>query len=216
MNRSYRALAYILACGLVPVSSAFGSTIGISNTGESSGGTALPVGTLDPHYTLISAPSGVPLTATAETPNGAYTANTATADWIGPSSNGNDSFAVGNYDYRTTFSLTGDNPATAQLSGSWASDNNACIYLNGVNTGDCTPFAGFSSLTSFSITSGFVAGTNTLDFVVTNGGGPTGVFAEVSGTASPVSATTPEPASWMLAASGVLALGGFVRRRMDL
>jgi hypothetical protein len=56
--------------------------------------------------------------------------------------------------------------------------------LNGVTVGPTS--SSFSSLTPFSLTSGFVAGINTLDFILTNGptGGPqnpTGLFVELSG-----------------------------------
>src|SRR5439155_14931059 len=43
--------------------------------------------------------------------------------------------AVGTYTYRTTFDLTGLNPATAILTGQFASDNGAIIKLNGVTVG---------------------------------------------------------------------------------
>ncbi len=204
-------LTLLIACGCMP---AFGTTISIFNTGESASGPALSTGVADPHYSLVSAPAGVSLTAITTQPV-YWTSNTSTADWISPGASGAINWPVGNYDYQTTFSLAGDNPATAQLSGSWASDNNGCIYLNGVNTNDCTTFAGFTSLTSFSITSGFVAGTNTLDFEVYNGGGPSGVFAQVSGTANPTSPSpTPESSSWILAATGLLGAAGMMRRRI--
>src|ERR1700693_740556 len=115
-----------LALGL----SAFGNSIVIFNTGEGTGGTALAVGQTDPHYILLSAPATVPLTAIATSPNPAWTANASSADWISPGSSGNTSWPVGNYDYETTFSLAVLNPSTAQLSGKWTSDNDACIDLN--------------------------------------------------------------------------------------
>ena len=209
----FRFAAFVLVCGLMWAPNAFGDSITIFNTGESSGGPALATGQTDSHYSLISAPAGVPLSAIATVPNGAWTANTATADWISPGSSGGSNWPVGNYDYRTTFNLTGENPSTAQLSGSWTSDNDGCIYLNGTNTGDCVGFASFGSLHSFSITSGFVSGVNTLDFIIDNGGGPTGVIAEVSGTVSSGS-VVPEPSTFVLVGTSLLGLCGMLRNKL--
>jgi hypothetical protein len=66
---------------------------------------------------------------------------------------------------------------------------------------------------AFSITSGFDAGLNTLDFMVTNGGGPSGVIAEVSGTAAVIgTSAVPEPSSLMLVCA-LLSLGAAARLR---
>jgi hypothetical protein len=198
--------------GLVFGLSAFGNSIVIFNTGEGTGGTAQSTGQTDLHYNLISAPSGVVLDAITTSANAAWTANTATTDWISPGSSGDTGWPVGTYDYQTTFDLTGLDPSTADLSGKWTSDNNGCIDLNGVSTGICSSFAGFGTASAFSITSGFKPGLNTLDFVVENGGGPTGVFAEISGTASPLS-SVPEPSLSLLGAGGCLLGFGVLRRK---
>ena len=78
------------------------------------------------------------------------------------------------------------------------------ILINGQSTGYTTPNATFT-FNPFSINGGFVAGVNTLDFVVFNEGGPMGLRVEMSGTA------VPEPAS----ASVVAAAAGLsiLRRR---
>ena len=207
-----------LACGL----SAFGDPIAIFSTGVDSSGSPLTPGTVDSHYALVSAPSGVTLTAIATSPNGAWTPNTSTADWISPGSSGGTSFPPGTYDYQTTFDLTGLDPTTAQLSGKWTSDNNGWIDLNGVMTGVTSAFAGFGSLSSFSITSGFQPGLNTLDFVIVNGSdsfSPTGVIADISGTATASSSVSgpsavPEPSSlsMFILGGGLLGLGGLGRK----
>jgi hypothetical protein len=65
------------------------------------------------------------------------------------------------------------------------------IRLNGTSTGITA--GGFSGWSSFTITSGFVAGLNTLDFVVVNTGSspnPTGLRVELSGTAQANVVTT--------------------------
>jgi hypothetical protein len=213
-QRHFLVATLMLIFGLVWVANAFGDPIVIFNTGQTAGGPALPVGTLDTHYTLIAAPAGVPLTAIATSTIPAWTANTPTADWISPGSSGDTIWPVGNYDFRTTFSLSGLNPSSAQLSGLWTADNNACFSLNGVVTTACVGFDAFSSLHPFSITSGFISGINTLDLVVFNGGGPVGTIVEISGTASPLSSTVPEPSSLMLIGTGLLAMCGTVRRKL--
>jgi hypothetical protein len=211
-------VAFTLLCGSATVCTAFGAPINVFNTGEGPGGTALPIGQLDPNYNLISAPPGTPLTAITTSPNELWTPNTATADWISPYSSGNITAPVGNYDYQTTFTLAGLDSSTAELSGSWTSDNDGCIYLNGVNTGFCTArFGSFESFVPFSITSGFQPGVNTLDFIVTNEPGnglnPTGVIVEISGTASPLS-SVPESSSVLLTGATLLGLSSVLRRKL--
>src|SRR5258708_2997504 len=66
------------------------------------------------------------------------------------------------------------------------------MLLNGVQV--AVTGSSFSAFTSFTIGSGFLAGTNTLDFVVNNGGSspnPTGLRVDLSGTAS----TSTQPAT---------------------
>ena len=97
--------------------------------------------------------------------------------------------SVGDYTYRTTFDLTGVDPAKFQLIGGWASDNVGLdIVLNGTSTG-LQNTAQFPSLTAFTLTTGFVSGVNTLDFIVNNAPdpnnpeapGPTGLRVDLKG-----------------------------------
>jgi hypothetical protein len=106
------------------------------------------------------------------------------------------------------------NPATAVLIGQWATDNTGSdIVINGVSTGHTA--AGFGGWSSFTLSSGFIAGVNTLDFIVYNVpqefGNPTGLRVEMSGTADPNS-QVPEPVSLVLLGTGLVAFG-MLRRR---
>jgi len=87
------------------------------------------------------------------------------------------------------------------------------ILLNGVSTGNTIPVGfspnySFGAWTPFTIASGFIAGVNTLHFVVNNDAGPTGIRVELTGTADP----SPEPASLFLLGAGLVAFGIFRRR----
>ena len=166
---------------------------GLYNTGLDSARALLPSGAVDPHYQLIqSADPGFPGPAAivlndSGYPIGTWLANGPTSKWLSPQASQAVGNAAGNYTFRTTFDLTGLEPATALLSLRVTSDNAlTAIYLNGVATG--LSYGGdFTTLSSAStLSSGFVDGLNTLDFVVNNGGpaaNPTGFRAEISGTA---------------------------------
>jgi RHS repeat-associated protein len=147
------------------------------DTGVDSSGNILGDDVADPHYTLTSFPSGtVPpaVTVPAGYPFGVWIANTTTSKWIGPnttSANG----PVGSYTYETTFTLP-TSFSTASITGEWATDDEGVnILLNGNSIGITNNK--LFQLTSFTISnsSDFKAGTNTLDFVVKNDGGPTGL-----------------------------------------
>jgi hypothetical protein len=162
----------------------------------------------DPHYRIISPANFTAVTVDDTTyPFPPWLANnygSGGSRWIGPSSNGNG--PAGPWIYRTIFTV----PPTAILStvnvtGDWATDDPGTdIRINGTPTGQTS--ASFTSLTPFSVTSGFVFGTNTLDFYLTNAGGPTGLRVDhISG-----SFQIPEPTTLALACGGLIS--GFVLR----
>jgi hypothetical protein len=142
--------------------------------------------------------------------------NGPSSTWIAPEANQNfgPCCDIGSYTYRTTFDLTGLNPATAQISGQWTTDNGGLdILINEVSTGFTTPdSAFFSGFFAFAIDSGFEAGINTLDFVVNNGGGPHGLRVEIT-SATAGRAVVPEPVSVVLFGTGIAYVVARTRRR---
>jgi hypothetical protein len=197
----------------VPITSLF-------NSGVLADGTTLAAGgAVDLHYTLISSADatfpGPSAFVTSAIP-GVYLANGPNSKWIAPDANQNfgPCCAVGNYTYRTTFDLTGLDPSSAVITGLWSTDNNGLdILINGVSTGQTTGFADFGAFTSFSITSGFAAGINTLDFSLNNGGGPSALRVEIVSATADQIGSVPEPSTLLALATGLVALGGMAWRR---
>lgn len=197
----------------VPIGSLF-------NTGVDSSGTVLANFASESHYTLTSAPSGSPATLRVATeangfPIPPWLGDNSVSAWVGPSGSLDLSGPVGVYTYRTTFDLTGLVASTASISGQWSVDNQGFdILLNGVSNGSTA--TDFKSFYAFSLLSGFIDGLNTLDFVVENQGGPTGLRVEATGSAdrTPLfeEVPVPEPVSIVILGSGLLA-AGLLRRK---
>jgi hypothetical protein len=177
--------------------------ISLFNTGVDSSGVPLAGGSDDPHWTIISGP-GITSPAPAvvvSNPPGLYAQN-SDSRWIWVNASG-DAGVNSPYTIRETFNLTGENPSTAMISGSWGVDNNGMILLNGstpIGAGTLALFDSdtnnFGSFHSFTITEGFVAGVNTLDFVVTDTGNPGAL--NVNSLVGTVTASVPEPSAIML------------------
>lgn len=140
----------------------------VFSTGVDNSGNLLSAGETDPHWTISSSPDGaVPAIVTADR-NKSWVANTGSSEWINATGIGTGIEPTGLYVYTLTFSLSGFDPSTAQITGEWASDNQSEIFLNGINTGFANDGTnGFKSLAPFSLTSDFVAGENELQFYVT-------------------------------------------------
>lgn len=197
----------------VPIGSLF-------NTGVNSSGLVLANFESETHYTLTSAPSGSPTSLRVATeangfPIPPWVGDNSVSAWVGPSDSADLSGPVGLYTYHTTFDLTGLLASTASISGQWSVDNQGFdILLNGVSNGSTA--TDFSSFYAFSLLSGFVDGVNTLDFIVNNQGGPTGLRAEATGSADRAAlldeVPVPEPVSLAILGSGLLA-AGLLRRK---
>ena len=191
---------------------------GVFNTGVGTNGALQADGTVDPHYQLsqsadVTWPGPNAFVVNAGFP-GLWMPNSAISKWIAPTAAQNGAGnSAGDYKYRLKFDLTGLEPATAIITGQWASDNDGtALLLNGVPmalniSGYFTEFS-----PTFTIDSGFVDGTNTLDFVVNNSTtspSPTGLRTEISGTAEPISPAGTAPSILTQPASISVALGEY-------
>lgn len=220
MNRIWIAAGCMALLGGFAVT-ARANPIPIYNTGVGAND-SIPAtkGVADPHWQLVSTPtSSSGGTAYVVTGKAAGWATGTNSQWLAPGTYGTTAQAVGNYSYQTTFDLAHLQYATAQLTGQYAADDCLVdVLLNGVSTGikssgTCGVTNYYGIFTSFSITSGFIAGVNTLTFILQNAHtnpNPTGVDIQISGTALPA----PEPASLGLLGLALLGLGGmWIRRR---
>ncbi|MBI4876304.1 MAG: PEP-CTERM sorting domain-containing protein [Acidobacteria bacterium] len=204
--------------------------LGLFGTGVDGAGAVLPGGSSDTHWNLSIQGGGAAaaqVTSDAAKP-GLWIANDSLSKWISFTGAGNPNAVetVGAdwmYSYTQTFSLTNFYlNSNLAISGQYAMDNYGAVYLNGnlVQTlADTIPsvFTNFSALHSFSITgpTNFVAGTNTLQFVVYNrnmGTTPnaTGLRLQID---SAKGELIPEPGTLVLLGGGLLALGFYRRRR---
>jgi hypothetical protein len=151
---------------------------------------ASPANNPDPHYTLIQSddPNHLGLDALVWDTNqcpiefaggcggGAFTPDDGVSIWIGPAGNLGGSAPgepEGRYTYRTEFVMDQVNPATAKLSLNGANVGEViAMYLNGVSVGPLPIQArpGYSLYpwlpVTMTNTGVFVAGINTLDFVM--------------------------------------------------
>ena len=221
------ALALAQTANAATVTTVFSTGVLTNDPTTGNAATFSAVGAADAHYTVANIGAGTtPVTTgfasafvlnptTAPSIYGYPTGGTARN--ISPAANG---IGTGNtnYDYHTTFDLTGFSTAGAMLQGMTFADNQvAAIYLNGVNVGFTGPNS--NALTPFTLSSGFASGLNTLDFIVHNNadgqGNPEFTAFRADGlnlTANP--AAVPEPGSVaMLVGLGVTGAGFLARRK---
>jgi len=143
---------------------------GLQATGVASDGSLLSDGAADPHYSVNEA-GGADAVVLNSIP-GNYLSNGPDSKWIWQNADATPNATTRTF--RLSFDLTGLDPNTAELTGQWATDNEGLdILINGMSTGneiDPNDLSGiddaFDQFHDFSVTSGFVSGTNTLDFVV--------------------------------------------------
>ena len=225
--RSVGLIAAAAVAAIVLASGAHATSIpGLYNTGVTNTGTVLAKnGDTDSHWTITPANTGVTSNATTYNvdPNGSTYVNTTDAAWLGVSGGGNQ-----NYTYSLSFDLTGLDAATASLSGLFAVDNEASIFLNGHligsfladHDGSQNSYDAFQSLHAFSASAAdFVSGINTLTFLVTDYDAPSAlVVSGLGGTAAHLgggdhdSGAVPESATWAMMLAGFGMTGAAMRR----
>ncbi len=205
----------ILRCLLVfPLfffSAAHAAPIELFSTGVDDLGHTLSLGQLDPHYTVVSSGNQA---VKSQKYNGSgannWVPDTSTSGWIWVNQNGT---PAGNHTFRTTFDLSGFDPLTAIIEGTMAVDNAVTIFLNGVSTGYSLPVSvsSYNSRHSFSISSGFISGLNTLDFVTFDNGFIGGLQVDLT---LAQAEAVPEPS--IIALMGLGLAGIVVLRRKKL
>jgi hypothetical protein len=190
--------AGIFGSAAVTVTAAASPSFTVFGTGGSG---TLAAGTADPNYILVGSIAGTTQVG-VQTGNIVVTASNGgfpmpsvwvgdvpnLGFWISPQTtyikSPGTQDAAGKFIYEQKFNLSGFQPSTASIVGSYAADSYLLgIYLNGVlvNKGG----ESYAALTAFTINSNFVSGVNTLDFVANNNASsgtspnPTGLFVEI-------------------------------------
>lgn len=207
MRIALRGLGLVAVLGLVLVGSANRASADpiatLFSTGVNASGNVLPNLAVDPHYSVSPGSGPFVIANPAAVP---WVGNTATSRWITPAQN--TAAGPGPFTYTTTFDMTDLDPASAQITGNWSSDNQGQMFLNG-NLVAVDPFPGWTTMVPFSISSGFLPNMNTLTFVVPNGAGggdgPTGLQVQIT---SATAAAIPEPTTLALFGLGALGLLG--------
>jgi hypothetical protein len=164
------------------------------NTGVDSSGNLLPDGAIDPQYTIVSSPDGTGPAAyvTLQNSLGEWFGDSATSKWISPAADQSGFNSQGLYDYETTVDITGS-PANAVLTGRIATDDSLVnILVDGASTGIAALGNHQGAFMPYTIGSSFFhAGVNTIDFLVYNDFGPTGLRNEMTLTAATSGSTIP-------------------------
>ena len=180
-----------LLCWLLAASSTLSHAANVTNlfnTGVNSNGTLTAEGEVDPHWKLASGPGPDATLTNAYVVVSDYVfwlPNNPDSQWIAPAA-----FLpgmTGEFRYRTSFDLTGFDPAKIVLRLQVLSDNQiTAVLLNhqltGITFTNETARWGVKDLAG-----GFQSGTNTLEIVVTNTGDLTGFRCQLSATDTPLS-----------------------------
>ena len=185
----------ILSLALIVATGALAAGPSFYNTGVDDNNQQLSGGSHDPHYQMrqvsAGAYTGNPNWTNAVAMDTSITWGSwikpADARWIYVADASNLGQDWGTYEFKTTFNLTGYDPSSAVLAGQWALDQYGTIYLNGNPVASLPDGNWDNNLTSFSMTSGFLPGTNILTFTVRFPDGGDGMIVSgASLTASPL------------------------------
>ena len=145
----------------------------VRSTGTDANGSLLPDGATDPNWTITAKPG---LTGTfpafATKPDPAWLPNRSSSRWISSKADATLGDSPGSYTYRTSFDLTGFDPTTVQIRMQVSVDDELVdVKLNGQSLGLKIPPGGgipFRVSHGMQISSGFISGINTLEFIVNN------------------------------------------------